>query len=458
MNKSLKNVKENHTAILEKLFNDIFHAPDLKKDILDYIQPEVLQAHELLNRHNVNNNVNTQDKTSSLSLEFEEHRQMENLLYRDLPNLVSDYISLDLSYRNEKKLKNNETHRQTLMQNLQFIVAKLNDLKESVFAGHDTKANTANQILEAKYGSLQTEVEPIESDSYNWSELKASLPQHYLEKTGFIQKAKKDSQLVHADTHTNTEQQKVTLVDGKIQYRAKNLKVAARMWLGNAKKTIRTKMTHQTVKKIKTKLVFPGIPAMMIIGSVSLFSMVVYDNATLASAKSTLSDVISAMNRHDTEHSRDEAMKILQKMTNEQSLYYHKNLTVSFAGKTVTATLSDINQSTCETLHDYLDGATIMTGGYALNNAHIDSFVQDKDQYAHDTRLCHAGSNSITVSEDMRTFNEQLEQMQQLAEKEALMQSQIKHQSVSNDARNMQKEITNSLIKGLEQGLQQSPK
>lgn len=445
INKPLKNIKENHIQILEKLFNDVFHAPDLKKEILDYIQPDVIKAHQLIHHEN---------HSGLIAQAFEEKRQLENLLYRDLPNLVSDYVSLDLAYRNEKKLKNQQTHRQTLMENLQFIVAKLADLQESVFAGHDTKANSANQILEAKYGQVQSEVEPVKSN-YDWDRLKQSMLSKNLEKIY------SDSSVKDIQDRSIESQQKITLIDNEVQYRAKNGFVAITLRYHVLKEKFQNKTGLKTPadwkrfrKTIKSKLFFPGVPISMVLVSALGIGHMMYQEVQEHNVKATLSDVISSMNANTTVNARDEAMKILQKMSNPDSLYYHKNLGIVFEGKKVTATISNISQSVCENIHGYLDSGTIMTNGYSLNGVHINSIVSDKDQYAHDEALCHTGSNTIALSEDMTTINERIAEMQ--------MQMYARNMNATEQAKGYAKAVSNNLavqekiIDGMIQGLQQN--
>lgn len=443
-------MKENHVQILEKLFNDVLHAPDLKKEILDYIQPDVLKAHQLIhNNHNENH-------AHGMTQTFEEKRQLENLLYRDLPNLVSDYVSLDLTYRNEKKLKNQQTHRQSLIENLQFIVAKLTDLQDSMFAGHDTKANSANQILEAKYGQPQTQVQPLKSH-YDWDTLKKSLLSKNVEKAyshySFLNKGIKDDNF-----HS---QQKIALINDQVQYRAKNRLIALALKYHTIKDCMKNKTGLKTDKdwqlfrqQIKKKLFFPGIPVAMV--TLSLLSIIWISNqaAQTVNTKTTLSDVISSMNTTTTVNARDEAMNILHKMTNPDSLYYHKNLTVAFEGKKVTATLGKMGKSVCEDMHTYLDTGAIMTDGYVLNGVHVNSLVNDKDQYAHDAALCHTGNNTIVLSEDMTTTGERIAQIQ--------MQIYTKNINTSEQAKGYAKavndnlEIQEKIIDGMMQGLQQN--
>lgn len=379
----------NSVATLEKLFNDIFQAPDLKKEVLDYIQPGILEAHQMLGT------------TSFLSaLGFEEKRQMENLLYRDLPNIVNDYTSLDLTYRNEKVLKNNLTHRENLMESLRFILAKMTDLKNSAFSNQDTKANTIPQILEAKYGQVETQIEPLKT-AYSWNSLKTTLPQKHLEQSGFIKKP------VILDEAM--DQQKVKLVDGKIHYRARNLRASVMMQAKRLQKHYQKMMQNYKFICFKYRLrqKWKGIAITTFIASA--FAVGITQGMEMKHAKATFANVIHEMNSADDFFitSGDAGLAQLVKMGNPNSLYYENNLKVSIDGKQVTARLSRLNRWTCEAMHHYLDEATLNQGYYMINAQKVSSGVTDRDQYAVDSRACSKiFDNEISIDADMRTYEE----------------------------------------------------
>jgi hypothetical protein len=411
-----------HTVILEKLFNDIFQAPDLKKEVLDYVQPGILQIHQMM------------ETPSFLSaVGFEEKRQIENLLYRDLPNIVSDYTSLDVAYRNEKLLKNNLTHRENLMESLRFVLAKMNDLKNSAFTSQDTKANTIPQILEAKYGQVQTQIEPLKT-GYNWNDLKASLPQKHLEQSGFI---KKPAMLDEA-----SDQQKVTLVDGKVQYRAKNLRASVLMRCKNLQNKYHKLMQnykflcfkYRLRQKWKMMLITTTIGSGFVVG--------IYQGMEMKHAKATFASVIHEMDSADNffMKSRDAGMAQLVKMGNPNSLYYENNLKVNVDGMQVTARLSKVNRWTCEAMHNYLNEASLNQGYYMINGQKISSAVTDRDQYASDKHACNKiFDNEVSIQADMRTYEER----QADHVKQAMMNA---HQNDVDAVKNAQEKLTEAQI------------
>lgn len=163
--------------IVENLLNQMYKEPDLKVDIFSFIQPYITKAYSLLQ----------QDKLSKDSLgqsmltDIEQKHMMETIIYRDLPSLIDVYTKLPLEYRNEYILKNGQTHRNLLIENMEILAKKLKSLEHAAYENINQTLTIKNRLIKDKYGDdssciqldneqVQHELENETIDStYNWN-------------------------------------------------------------------------------------------------------------------------------------------------------------------------------------------------------------------------------------------------------------------------------------------------
>lgn len=146
---------------VETLLNDIYEMPDLKEDVFSYINPYILKASMLLTRTQRGEKVfDNQDNA----------RKLENILYREFPDLVNAYRTMPIEYRNTHHLKTGKTARQTLINSFHILTQSIRDIE------HDGLKD-ANQLLEVKNQSLRekyqvenfTQTESEYQDSFSWN-------------------------------------------------------------------------------------------------------------------------------------------------------------------------------------------------------------------------------------------------------------------------------------------------
>lgn len=196
---------------IENLLNDIYAQPDLKGGVFSYLQPHILKAYGLLKRDQLS--IQTGRTTEVLFTDIDKKIDMENILYRDLPEIIDVYSKMPLEYRNEHRLKNGKTHRQLLLDNLEILTHKLQALETSVYEGFDQKMSVKNRVFTEKYkeanfltnGAL--EYEPItQSDDYRWKKPVETA----LLNRDFIKEEK------------NSDNQRIVLTEGVIEYKVKD--------------------------------------------------------------------------------------------------------------------------------------------------------------------------------------------------------------------------------------------
>lgn len=151
---------------VESLLNDIYEMPDLKDDVFSYINPYILKASILLARTRRGEKVfDNQDNA----------RKLENILYREFPDLVNAYRTMPIEYRNTHHLKTGKTARQTLINSFHILTQSIRDIE------HDGLKD-ANQLLEVKNQSLRekyqvenfTQTQSEYQDSFSWNSYEKS--------------------------------------------------------------------------------------------------------------------------------------------------------------------------------------------------------------------------------------------------------------------------------------------
>lgn len=151
---------------VETLLNDIYEMPDLKEDVFSYINPYILKASVLLNRTR---------RGEKVFDNKDNERKLENILYREFPDLVNAYGKMPIEYRNTHQLKTGKTSRQTLINSFHILTQSIRDIE------HDS-LKEANQLLEVKTQSLRekyqvenfTQTESEYSDRFNWKQYEQS--------------------------------------------------------------------------------------------------------------------------------------------------------------------------------------------------------------------------------------------------------------------------------------------
>jgi hypothetical protein len=158
--------KLNQENDVELLLNDIYEMPDLKEDVFSYINPYILKASVLLNRTR---------RGEKVFDNKDNERKLENILYREFPDLVNAYGKMPIEYRNTHRLKTGKTSRQTLISSFHILTQSIRDIE------HDSLKD-ANQLLEVKNQSLRekyqvdnfTETESEYHDNFNWGQYERS--------------------------------------------------------------------------------------------------------------------------------------------------------------------------------------------------------------------------------------------------------------------------------------------
>lgn len=212
------------TNKIENLLNQIYDQIDLKQDIFDYVQPFILNAYALLRNDEVakeQGNIN-----SILFKDIEQKLAVENILYRDLPGIVDIYIKMPLEYRNEKLVKNNKTHRQLLIDNIEILCKKLKSVEHDAYSQFDQSMRVSSRLIRERYEDnnfvqlsesaleLETQDSALSSpsnnlqDNFNWQSVKSTLPKLFMK-----------DQMTPALADDN---KKIVLNDSNIEYKVKD--------------------------------------------------------------------------------------------------------------------------------------------------------------------------------------------------------------------------------------------
>lgn len=150
--------KETSQPSVEGVLNLIYTMPDLKDDVLGYLTPVLIKAYGLVKRDN-------EASDNARMFEHEDRRQLENILFHDLPELIDLYTQMPIGYRNEKNLKNGQTHRDVLINNLKLLVKSIQGLESKSFANVDKDMSVKGRIYQEKYKTALAYEAQLESES-----------------------------------------------------------------------------------------------------------------------------------------------------------------------------------------------------------------------------------------------------------------------------------------------------
>lgn len=144
------------------LFNKISEQPDLK-ELVPYLQPMVKKASVVL--------AHTTDSVTDNELfaDVDDRRKVENILSRDLPNAIENYLAMPLDFRNSKSKKSEGkyTHREILIQSLELLIQALKDIEARNMEVFEQKAAVSQKIIKEKY-AVEVAPENRFKGSFNW--------------------------------------------------------------------------------------------------------------------------------------------------------------------------------------------------------------------------------------------------------------------------------------------------
>lgn len=204
----IKSQKDSTQPSVEGVLNTIYEMPDLQEDVFSYLNPVLLKAYGLLSR----------EKREDIRLfEHEDRRQLENILFHDLPELINLYAQMPIAYRNEKKLKTGQTHREVLINNIKLLVKSIQGLEAQSFTNVDQDMNVKTKVYEEKYkvalayeAEMESESDTQFTNRFNWDK--------------YQQQHQPDLTMKNLETiYGKSENEHVIRVrDGKIEYQAKD--------------------------------------------------------------------------------------------------------------------------------------------------------------------------------------------------------------------------------------------
>lgn len=125
------------------LLEQIRQAPDLR-ELHAYLAPLLIRAHNAL----------AQDVRFA---EIDDRRKTENILARDLPDSIENYLKMPLDYRNGKKVNEEHTPRELLIKSMNVLVQALKDIEQRNMEVFEKKTVIDHKVFQQKYA---VEVEP----------------------------------------------------------------------------------------------------------------------------------------------------------------------------------------------------------------------------------------------------------------------------------------------------------
>lgn len=142
----------NPPALLKDSINNLSgrlaHLEDLQDGVAEHVQAVLNQVKTLLAGQN------------EFPVDKEDLRKLENILQKDMPGLLDIYEKLPMTYRNEKPLKNNRTHRQNCIANLMLLSGIMLDIEDRTISQFDNLMSVQQHALREMY----------ETDSLNLEE------------------------------------------------------------------------------------------------------------------------------------------------------------------------------------------------------------------------------------------------------------------------------------------------
>lgn len=145
---------------IEELLKQMYAQPDLKGGVFNFITPIIQKAEKYLQK----------------KLDVEQKYALENLIYKEIPELVNRYVTMPIAYRNEKLIKDGKTHRQMLINNFELLAQSFNKIENDIYANVDIEASVQTRVLQTKY-QMPVLIEADHSyqkveDDFQWSEVK----------------------------------------------------------------------------------------------------------------------------------------------------------------------------------------------------------------------------------------------------------------------------------------------
>jgi hypothetical protein len=439
---------------LEQLFVKMYGADDLRSDVLGFIQPFILSANNLLsnngNNHKISHNNNSSNSNkgttkdarfseeSFIHLDMETQRKLENILYRDLPNLLDDYLELPINYRNQKKLISGKTHRETLIENIELLANQIHHLENTSFANEDAKARVKSKVLQERYG---LEFEPQADEAIT---LQSTFDFNDYQKVNekVLQLGRDHMKASSNEANRPAMEYQVRIENGQVEYRVKkNFKsfMSATYSLANkmvdslASKAehVQTSISYTShrLRKKKGSLLI-AFTALAITAGVVEAGMnsqyLIQASQNNFMTDSTILDDVRDLSHQENWHydeGRAKNVQMFEKMMSPQSTYYMKgwsftnedgsDIAIDPASKTakntqgvnidsynndkqyVVATLSKISKSSCqEVLSDWYWNTT--QNNDIMINQHLSHRTYDLDAKKQAAQLCDLPSNQIS--------------------------------------------------------------
>lgn len=337
--------------IVENLLNQMYKEPDLKVDIFSFIQPYITKAYSLLQ----------QDKLSKDSLgqsmltDIEQKHMMETIIYRDLPSLIDVYTKLPLEYRNEYILKNGQTHRNLLIENMEILAKKLKSLEHAAYENINQTLTIKNRLIKDKYGDdssciqldneqVQHELENETIDStYNWN----------IEKDKIL---KEDKTIFEKDIIPSKKG--FVIKNGKIQvslgskikslgFKIKNIYVNSSNYVSDKVKKKFTKQMHDTIKDIVEDCLIFILVVGAITSPITVFFGLLYYDATQKSGGHNIAKSHEILNAN--KELKEISLKTLAKYASDNDLQ------LSFeADKKQVVLTQNLSSNKCEQVFSYL--------------------------------------------------------------------------------------------------------
>jgi hypothetical protein len=149
------------------LFEKINNQPDLK-ELVPYLYPMVLKANTALVLN---------EKTGLSLAQIEDFRKIENILTKDLPGTIENYLAMPLDYRNGKSQKsdNRLTHREILIQSFELLIQALKDIEKRNLEIFEQKAYVTQKVIRQKY-AVDVEPENEFKGDFNWQDYQRNNP------------------------------------------------------------------------------------------------------------------------------------------------------------------------------------------------------------------------------------------------------------------------------------------
>jgi hypothetical protein len=152
------NIDTNPERLLEKFFN----TPDLK-ELHGYLAPILIKSHNAL-------------QNADAFSDHDDVRKVENILAKDLPGAIENYLAMPMDYRNSKKINESATPRELLIKSIDVLVQALRDIEERNLAGFEKKTLIDHKIFKEKY-AVEVEPENAFQSQFDWKSYQKNNPQ-----------------------------------------------------------------------------------------------------------------------------------------------------------------------------------------------------------------------------------------------------------------------------------------